>query len=403
MEFYQGIGAMMLFWKSQGWENLSEVEKLWAKKLTRKNAAQLLAAAAKDHRQGTAPVRYILDNYSPAAGAVQAAIVAAVGAKAPAILQTLYDYCGKQGAGFYKNWEQSFGLFTATSRARSQECWEIVWAGNEALPENLRMPHKDIAEILVREGFSGGYGDFLEKKTPPGETAVFVAALQEALKQSADMLHCVVWWGYRFPEARPALEAALVGQAAAGNTDKVRVLLESGRVSVNAENSCAFRAAARKGHLEVVEYMVSRGANVELLAPALLPELCGSLGPGNEMLLYLDGFCDGRYRREFGVAEEKRKENERFALVDNDTLAETKKLPAGGSLTILFNFTTRQQMVMAEKKDGTHESLALQVINFADIENTGTVVRAAKKFIQLGGDPKMVEEPRFKRSIFPKQ
>jgi hypothetical protein len=399
----------MLFRKPKGWENLSEVEKLWVKKLTRKNAAKSLAPIVRDYRLSSKPVRYLLDNYFPAAGIIQDAIIAAVQTKSPELLQILYDYCGKQNADFYKDWKASFGLFTATANAGSKECWEIVWAGNKDLPNSLQIDEKSIARILVENSYSEGCCDFLEKKVKAGDTRVFLEALKAALDQSSplstDMFLTVVREAKRFPEARPELGEALITVAGAGSLKKVQHLLASG-IPINHR---AFDAAARKGHLEIVEYLVSKGANVELLAPELLPELVKSMGPGHEMVLYLDNFCDGHYRREFEAAEEKRKsleekrkEFESFTLVGKDTLSEIKTLPNGGTLTILFNFTTRQQMIMVQDNTGKQPSMALQVINFSDIENAEAVELAAQRFIALDGDPKIAGEPiRLKKSIFP--
>ena len=385
-----------MFSKPTGWEELSVEGRVWAKTLNRSNVyAELKGCAQTNHARH---IRYLLENsgfYKIGTAQVQEAIITAIRHKSADALRSIYGFCKEQGPEFYASWQQSFGVFTAVAEVKSKECWEIVRAGNEALPSHLKISLPDIAKIAVGQSFYEGCDEFLAN-VDPAEDAVFEKALKTAVaKESSKMLETVLRWKDRFDGANQALGETLCEVAAQkeGRSGKAaaEILMKHG-ADVNYDSGRPLRIAAKNSLLPMAEFLVSKGADVQTHGPALIKELLSAHGDQapSPMVIYLDGFFDGACQKAY-------EENKRFALVDKDTLAERKQLPSGGMLTLLFNFSTRQQMVMAQDNTGKKEALALQVVNFAEIENPEAVERAAQKFIELGGDPKVAEEPKIKR------
>jgi hypothetical protein len=115
-------------------------------------------------------------------------------------------------------------------------------------------------------------------------------------------------------------------------------------------------------------------------------------------------YLDRLYQKAVEQKEKQRLQQERFSLVGTEALAETLPLPGGGTLTLLFNFATRQQIIMVKETSLSKDFSSVQVINFADVENYDAIERAGQKLIELGGDAKVVSASRRGggKSTFPK-
>ncbi|MCE9507351.1 MAG: hypothetical protein K8R48_03405 [Alphaproteobacteria bacterium] len=418
---------MMFFRKPKGWAELSKEDQAWAKTLKKGYISSRLEECARNNQ--VSRLRYILDNndtynldnshfkkaISEAvqnrstealkliyeyrgwdAGYTQAVIITAIKNKSTGALKLIYESVGKKESAFYDTWKQSFGVFTAASEVKSKECWDIVLAGNDALPPRLRTLPEDIAEIAVNHGFPEAYNEILGKKAGPDDTIFFEKAMKAAVQKSPVAMHNVLWWKDRFHGAPTVMADVLCKVAAEGKISMAEMLLGAG-VDVNHGKGRALKAAANNGQLEMVRFLVEKGADVRAYGGDLIPALFNGSDPQLAVAQYLDSFFDGRYRRAHIEEGAKADENKNFALAGSDTLAEKKPLPFGGTLTILFNFALRQQTVIAQDATAKKESMALQVINFSDIENEA-LDRAAKKFVELGGDPKMTEELKIRKT-----
>jgi hypothetical protein len=418
---------MMFFRKPKGWAELSKEDQVWAKTLKKGNCAKQFNTCAQNNQASR--LRYILDNEDTykfgnehfkaailvavrnrstealklihehrgwEAGYTQAVIIEAIKNRSVGALKFIYEGVGKKTPIFYDTWKQSFGVFTAASEVKSKECWDIVLAGNDALPLRLRTSSGDIAEIAVNHDFPEAYNEILGKKAGPDDGGVFERAMRAAVKKSPAAMHGVLRWRDRFHGAPTILADLFCEVAAEGKISKAEMFLGAG-VDVNHGKGLALKAAANNGRLELVKFLVEKGADVQAYGPDLIPALLNGGSAQWDVGRYLDSFFDGRYQKDQIAAKGKADENKIFALAGTDTLAEKKPLPFGGTLTILFNFALRQQTVIAQDATAKKESMALQVINFSDIENEA-LDRAAKKFIEMGGDPQMTEALKIKKT-----
>jgi ankyrin repeat protein/8-oxo-dGTP pyrophosphatase MutT (NUDIX family) len=82
-------------------------------------------------------------------------------------------------------------------------------------------------------------------------------------------------------------DLALETAAASGEVDRVRRLVRSGGVDVNADNGKALRSASQNGYLEIVKLLVERGADVHAGNDGALREACKDLEELLDIVEYL--------------------------------------------------------------------------------------------------------------------
>jgi hypothetical protein len=190
---------------------------------------------------------------------------------------------------------------------------------------------------------------------------------------------------------------ALDRASAEGSKEKAELLIASG-AAIDHDAGEALFQAGYNNRFEMLDYLLSKGADLAAYGQIVLDRF-RERNPHLPAIDYLDGFYQAAVERR----ERNRLQKERFSLAGPETLAEILPLPSGGTLTILFNFATRQQIILVQEKPSSREKPSLQVINFSDVENYDAVERAAQKLIELGGDAKAAAACRRGKSAFPKQ
>ena len=73
-----------------------------------------------------------------------------------------------------------------------------------------------------------------------------------------------------------------------------------------------------------------------------------------------------------------------YTLAADDMVSLVRMMKDGGSLRMIFNFTTRQQVVLVQGPDA--QAPAAAVVDFADIRTPAVLASAAKALIEGGGD-----------------
>lgn len=190
----------------------------------------------------------------------------------------------------------------------------------------------------------------------------------------------------------------LVVASGRGDVQKIELLIKAG-ADVQYNNSHALKAAAGAGKQGAVEALVRAGAKPDATMPDFIQDLqkTQNLPTGFasffEDLMYQDMDSDTQRR----MARINAREGGRYSLSSRGMLADVQPLPSGGTLTVLFNFVLRQQIIVAESKDMAPS--APTVIGFDKIDNEQTLEAAIEKFIALGGDESLTIQPRMRREL----
>src|SRR5690606_28863849 len=123
--------------------------------------------------------------------------------------------------------------------------------------------------------------------------------------------------------------------AAAGDNAGIDLLCAKGADVNQAAGEVLFQAAANN-RFETIDHLIGKGFKIEAYGRLVAARL-REKAPQSAAI----AFVEQRYADAARESARKRLADRRFSLPAPDTLAETVVLPAGGTLTMLFNFTLR--------------------------------------------------------------
>jgi hypothetical protein len=312
-------------------------------------------------------------------------------------LKIILSAAGKEG--YLKEWRSreslALEMLEAAAEIKSKEAWDVVQEWN-ARPDTAYRPYDwQIIKIIVRLKFDPALRDMFDRDGV-NKGSLFADALGAASGQSTEHIKFALQYVVDSHAAQKALSSALDRAAADGSKERVDLFLAKG-AAIDHDNGEALWQAIYNSRFEMVDHLLSKGADLAAYGHLLVTRLREK----NPQLPAID-YLDRLYQKAVEQKEKRRLQEERFSLAGPETLAETLPLPSGGTLTLLFNFATRQQIIMVQEKSLSKELSSFQVINFADIENHDAIERAAQKLIELGGDAKAVTASRRGKSTFPK-
>ncbi|MCE9507346.1 MAG: hypothetical protein K8R48_03380 [Alphaproteobacteria bacterium] len=399
---------MFFFRKPKGWDDLPEAAQAWAKRLKKENlSAQLKTCVEANHDKC---IRFLIENghrYGLTADDVKIALLTAVRHNSIASLKTILDIGNKENyldrtEGYSTGWRSRDSLLLdaleTAAEVKSEDAWDALVAWNATLDSGhrLRLRDSQIVRFAVKQKFSAALGEMLDG-TNKNAPAVFADALSIASETSAEHVKFVLQFFDPSPETHKTLNQALARAAAEGAKERVNLLLAKG-ADVNHGNGETLWLAVHNNRFEMIDHLLSKGADMAAYGDALLMKL-REKNPQSPVMDYLDRV----HQKALAQKEKRRLEQERFSLAGPETLAETLPLPSGGTLTLLFNFATRQQIIVVQENPAAKQKSSFQVINFSDIENYEAIDRAGKKLIELGGDAKAVETcSRIRKNTFPR-
>jgi hypothetical protein len=367
----------MLF-KPKGWEKLSAEDQAWMKGAKSLDKVQKLRACVQANRPTR--VLFLLNTHSFSGQEYYRTARLAVLENAPEALQTLLDK--NKGFNFADtssgDREAAEKLFQVVP-ADAFPLWKILYDANQAAKYG-QLSEKNIIEN-ISSGMSHDFFRFHLDRADPSQTYVFRIFIEETGLQSTEKLKFILNWAGKFPAAQSVLDNALASAAEAGDAEKATLLLEK-KANPNYSGGVSLLRAVEKDRQEVID----------LLLPHMELETCGEnlidemrkkrINPskieGLEKIV--DQAC---------AAVRVKKNQENFMLVDADTLSETKQLPSGMRLTTLFNFKSRQQVLIVEKA-GEKESLAITVKDFNEIGDDAFLEAMRLKLAELGGKAESV-------------
>lgn len=152
-------------------------------------------------------------------------------------------------------------------------------------------------------------------------------------------------------------------------------LLLSRGLNVNFDNGAVMVAALAKGYTDKAQKLVDAGFEASHSRTAVYERLCAIGAPRNG-IDFIKQFMGP-------IAGEGAKAPDAFTRSDDYSVSCVHPLPSGGQLTMVFNFATAQQIVIAQMGD---QLAAPTVVPFSRMENRHLLEKAVAAFVADGGD-----------------
>lgn len=160
----------------------------------------------------------------------------------------------------------------------------------------------------------------------------------------------------------------------------VRSFMAAG-MNINHEGGMALTAALRAGEIELAQEMMAQGFEAHICAEKVYQTLVAEGAPRAAVELIKACLPKTGGRR----AET---DEDGFSLVDAQSVALVQELPAGGRLTMIFNFALAQQILIAQSGE---QIAAPAAVPFSQIESGQLLKKAQDAFIRLGGDENLLQ------------
>lgn len=192
------------------------------------------------------------------------------------------------------------------------------------------------------------------------------------------------------PRARGYAAKALISKDMSDTCKQaVGELLASG-ADLHIEKAALMKALLRHEQYQLADKVMALGFDLSLYAGDLTKYVIEEDVP-HQARIYLDGILREKGCRPITADTPvalAQASSETPYLLSGDSVSRIDRLPDGGSLTTVFNFATRQQIVIAHVAGQT---AAPVVTPFAHIEGGTGLSDAAAAFVALGGDAARIE------------
>lgn len=378
---------MALFKKTKARENLPEEDRVWAEKITSRTAGNELLPAAL--LPTSTRLKYLVDHFKIYNPTVFAALKETIGNGTLENAKLLLDCFGASSGDISRaQMTELYGLAARSGR-------DDAWKGLEHVRPKLhseRLKSSEKIRIAITENWQAGTKKLLQKGLNLYDAETFEVALMTAIAEDSPLFKDIVTFAPRFSKFygyASIMNGALDAIARKGDLEKAALLLDSDP-SMSSDTSSLI-AAAGAGNHDMLDFLVQRTPDFSVRGHDVLSELRRRYtnAPLAGYLEELIAAAEFKSEEESLRAEEEQREKERFSLPAPHTLAEKMPLPSGGTLTVLFNFSTRQQIFLAETAG---RPAAPAIVNFSDIESRDAIRRAGERIVAMKGDAQAVEE-----------
>lgn len=156
-------------------------------------------------------------------------------------------------------------------------------------------------------------------------------------------------------------------------------------MNVNHDRGALLIAALRTNRLAEAQKLIDASFNLDLLGHSVLEAVYSQSGQPEAI-----AFIEARVSKRAAPAVIAQ-DNGGFVLTAPDTVARSLPLPDGGSLTIMFNFTLRQQIVVAQQVGINTPASAPTVIPFDMLGVSDALSAAAHALETLGGNAALAD------------
>lgn len=344
-------------------------------------------------------LRRLLKKHKPGIFSVQDAIIEAVKRGSAECITLLYNYASEHES-LSSAWQQRFGIVTQLCKSNaSAACRDAVWKGNAKLPEGDKLSFYSFAENYTSNGFYSALVDLFSTAASAADGDTYWEMLGASIHGTIDTpsLEKLMALHNRFP---PANDKQVVDVVLASDNAAVTVLtaLASSRDIASYVTPAVVAGLLVRDDITAVNLLAECGVDFSAHAEAALDNTPEDM-PRGKVFAYLDSLCDGRFARALAQEERLQLKTRRFSIVDRDTLLEKKKIPNQGTLTVMFNFATRQQIITNQND----KCMAMTITNFSDLNDIEVLRLAADRFVALKGNPALVEgvTMRLKKATLP--
>ena len=336
-----------MWFKPKGWDSLAYEDRLWAQQVDKKNLPQRLEECVRYNQPGR--ILYLLDNYPMLhrrAGR-QLRSKAAQTAVQSGSAEALSAILSRNGFDFgVDGWIDVDCIFSLALRT-SLPVWQALCRINEST-KCWKKKEASLLSYASRSDMSFDIIDFYLDKEG------------DAFKYRLD------------------LDTLLVRAAAQGDVKHTQRFLDLG-ADPHYENGLALLRAVQQEQKEVMEFLLLR-TRLDLYGDLILASLRQAYKSTSPLIEDLERAVLQATHR---APPPKPAINENYMLIDEHTLSETQALP-GMKLTMLFNFATRQQIIIIDK-DQPGAAPGVSVQSFDELGDRDVIEARRQKLVELGG------------------
>lgn len=356
------------FEKGKGFEKLSDAEKKIARKLTPENLEKIVPQISLP---SVPMIDYLYTNYGDRMPRYEARVLMAKAlgnyARAPEILDALLKHEPRYA---YYEFDDFFRSAAANNLRPAWHKLEALY--NKSHPE---IYNAEFILIACQYGFDDIAHDLLAKANR-SQYSIFYNTLKTL--QTADTARFKTFLAYagNFEKDQASLNDVFLAAASSNNAENAKLLLEMG-ADVNTKEGYALYYAAKNNNTDLFKFLMAQNVDLEKHGKRILQMITQSSTYTDDALQPLRDFVATAQAKESALQADK----ERYALPRPDILSDTLLLPSGMKLTTLFNFETRQQIIITENKT----TLSTVVTDFGDIKSPEVIEAALQKLRDRGG------------------
>ncbi|HRI77762.1 MAG TPA: hypothetical protein PLX33_12345 [Alphaproteobacteria bacterium] len=273
-------------------------------------------------------------------------------------------------------------LFASALVKKDISVWQALSARN-AQEKNSSIGADAPLRLVAGAHWHEGVGWHLQQVAAK-DVKSFAVVLAHFSRGTPDDLAFALSWTGKFVGHGEALDLVLASVAETGDVDKLRLLLGKG-ANPDADGGAAIYQTLAFGHADAFALLAGHSKDMASFGADLHTRL-HQQNPQSPLLSPLQERVTAA-QTQAAAAEAHSRANQRYQLIAPDVFSETLHLPAGGTLTHVFNFTLRQQTTIAERAapEGGMPAMAVSVRDFGDIADVSVLEEAAGRLVQLGG------------------
>lgn len=293
-------------------------------------------------------------------------------------------------------------VYDALINDRDLKIFEIVFKADQYI--GLNDTYLNILRKLEASGWQEGLECALGHRRYGGDNDVFnflgkveSEELHNRLRQKYTSTSAMdlVWCATRLDVTRLARYLDQVDNVHANTLSKVaHQVLENGHsddltvqviedllgrgMNVNYSDGVVMQGVLQKGLIDLAKRMLDEGFEPDLMRTHIYRKLCENGAPraSLDFVKQIRGVVTSIDASESG-----------FSQSDEYSVSCVQALPGSGRLTMLFNFATGQQIIVAQMGE---QIAPPTVVPFSQIENRNLLAKAADAYVTGGGDAELV-------------
>jgi hypothetical protein len=363
-----------MFAKPVYWQKMTDQDRAWTRTVTKGNLRDKLSEAVE--LDSLLRLEFLKHKFSLSRDGVMQALRKAIAADKGDIVRALLA-CDHVMFNASADGDKLIltDLYSHAAKARAEKSFDIIDACNLLRAKSMytsygSLDRDDVARVLVQNEWFAPAQKILSR-TPSADASVFSACLDAALVPQVDIkaLDFVLAWQSKFSGTAALLNQGLIKAVATGSAEKVKLLLDRG-ADANTDGAQAMLHAVQNNREDIVRLLLQGGFDRQKYGADVLRRLAGK--SVNEQLCALIEPVRNPYSAE---------------MPDPQILCEGCVLSGGLKLTTVFNFRTRQQLVICERADAAPASMVVTAQNFCDMKDKDVIAAAAQRLTDLGGQP----------------